>query len=253
MEFEDQPWLPHGLRGLVTHALRQMNDAIDAYSNVTPLLLRLVEPLSSPRIIDICSGSGGPWPRLWPTLRKEVPDMTLELSDAFPNPASVASWVERERGVNYCETAVDASNVPGDLVGARTIFTGLHHFQPDAATRVLADAVAARAPIGAFEFTRRSPANVVFGGLAAGLALPLFVPFLRPFHWSYLFWTYLFPLGPLVYAWDAAVSNLRTYTPRELDELAKSADPEQTFEWESGELKTSHGPAPITYLVGLPG
>src|SRR2546422_6427005 len=46
---------------------------------------------------------------------------------------------------------VDATQVPGDLHGFRTIFTAFHHFRPAQARAVVADAVAKGEGIGVFE------------------------------------------------------------------------------------------------------
>ena len=84
------------------------------------------------------------------------------------------------------------------------------------------------------------------------LAVPPMVwiatPFLRPFGWARLLWTYPVPLVPLLCLWDGTVSQLRAYHPDELDELASGA-PMSSFDWESG---VTPGRMPITYLIGRP-
>src|SRR5690606_9971371 len=104
------------------------------------------------------------------------------------------------------------------------IFTAFHHFDPPRATAILRDAVASRSPIAVFEFTRRRARNVALAAIAGGLGLPLVVPFLRPLRATHLLWSYLIPVAPLVYAWDGAISNLRTYTTTELATMARAAD-----------------------------
>jgi hypothetical protein len=51
-------------------------------------------------------------------------------------------------------TPVDATNVPADLDCVRTMFNGFHHFAPDAAGAILADAVAKRGAIAIVEAAR---------------------------------------------------------------------------------------------------
>jgi hypothetical protein len=45
-------------------------------------------------------------------------------------------------------------------------------------------------------------------------------PFIRPFRWRRLLWTYLLPAVPLTCWWDGVVSQLRAYTVPELERLA---------------------------------
>ena len=87
------------------------------------------------------------------------------------------------------------------------------------------------------------------------LLVPLMVllttPFIRPFRWSRLLWTYLIPVVPFVSLFDGLVSNLRTYNVRELLQLTEAMDA-KSFQWEIGEVKSPAGPIPITYLIGVP-
>src|SRR5439155_21664731 len=114
--------------------------------------------------------------------------------------------------------AVDATSGPPALSGFRTLFSSFHHFRPEEARRILADAVRQRQGIGVFEATQRSAPAML-----AMLLTPLFVllatPFIRPFRLSRLFWTYLLPVVPIVALFDGVVSCLRTYTPTELRAL----------------------------------
>src|SRR5712691_9799129 len=136
------------------------------------------------------------------------------LSDKFPNRAA-------DKGtVPFHSLAVDATAVPADLQGFRTIFTAFHHFRPSEARAILADAVRQGQGIGVFEISRRAPREIAVIALT-WLAVLVFVPFIRPFRWSRLVWTYLPPVLPLVGLFDGVVSCLRTYSPAELRELLR--------------------------------
>jgi hypothetical protein len=91
--------------------------------------------------------------------------------------------------------------------------------------------------------------------LLAVLLVPLMVlvltPFIRPLRGSQLFWTYLLPVLPLVALFDGAVSCLRTYGVAELRELTARVDA-TNYHWDSGTVRSTTGPIPITYLIGLP-
>ena len=126
------------------------------------------------------------------------------------------------------------------------MFTSFHHFSPEEARAILQNAVDAGEGIGIFEITRRTPSTIALM-LAWALMLFLCTPWIRPFRWSRLLWTYVVPIIPLVWAFDGIVSCLRTYRPEELQEIVDRLEPSQ-YQWEVGELST--GKVPITYLIG---
>ena len=255
-EWEDQPWLPGAVRDIITDQLqfthreamrRPVNAAIAAK------LQGLLERTGATRIVDLCAGSGGPLLEIVPLLESER-QLEICLTDRFPNlpafRAITASSGGRVRGV---EAPVDASDVPGDMTGVRTMFTALHHFRPAAAQAILADAVSKRSPIAIFE-----PLERRIGMMATVFAVSLIrgfthTPRLGAMTAPRFFWTYLAPLGPLAFAWDGFVSAMRTYTPRELADLARAAGT-AGFAWEAGRFYTRgpYGLMPTTYLLGYP-
>ena len=155
----------------------------------------------------------------------------------------------RDGETDYLQS-VDATRVPEELKGFQTIFSAFHHFRPEQACAVLADAVHNRQGIAVFEGTQRS-----LLALLLMLLVPLMVlfmtPFIRPFRWSRLFWTYLIPLIPLFGLFDGLVSCLRTYSVGELRGLVSRLDAND-YHWDIGTVKSTAGPIPITYLIGVP-
>lgn len=250
-EFEDQAWLPRSLRSLVTQALQQIHDVLGIYESTLPILVSTLNRNRTARIVDLCSGAGGPWLRLHRRVAAQVPGLEVTLTDLYPEPDTVAGWGEGTNVVSYHVESVDAAQVPSELDGVRTMFTAFHHFAPQDARRILADAASKRVPIVVFEFTQRTLLNILFAAVVGAVSLPLVLPWLRPLRSSHLLWTYLLPVGPLIYAWDAAVSNLRTYSVSELVAMANTVgDP--TYEWEAGQLRVPGAPVPILYLIGHP-
>ena len=75
-------------------------------------------------------------------------------------------------------------------------------------------------------------------------------PFIRPMTWQQLVFTYIppFPL-PLFIAWDGAVSNVRTYTMNDLEELLSDLQSDD-YVWEKGTIKGK--PGAKSYLLGYP-
>src|SRR5439155_9133857 len=109
------------------------------------LLRRAIERTKARRIVDLCSGAGGPWSRL--AGQVGVPVL---LTDLYPHRGGV-------RDLSLYPESVDARKVPEQLDGFRTIFTAFHHFRPVEARAILEDAVRHHQGIGVFEVARRAP------------------------------------------------------------------------------------------------
>jgi hypothetical protein len=74
-------------------------------------------------------------------------------------------------------------------------------------------------------------------------------PFIRPFHWNRLLWTYLIPLIPLICWWDGLVSQWRAYTVEELLELTQGL---HDYDWTAGRVPIKGLVGHVTYLSGIP-
>jgi len=256
IEFHDQPWFPSSLRDYVTDALQFGFNLFKVYSPIAPLLQGALDSTRSRSIVDLCSGGGGPWLDLSRKLQSgklegQPPVLQIWLTDKYPNLRAFENVrTVSENHIAFYPGSVDAMNVPRELKGLRTMFTSFHHFSPEEAHAILQNAVDARESIGIFEVTRHAPSTI---GLVFAWVLMLFVctPWIRPFRWSRLLWTYLVPIIPLVLMFDGVVSCLRTYRPQELREIVEKLTAAE-YQWESGEHSRASGEAPITYLIGYP-
>ena len=256
-EIHDHPLFPSTLRNLTTDALEALWEFGNSYR---PILGLLHECLARPgeqcgsepaKVLDLCSGGGGPWIKVARQLRSEY-QLSVEvcLTDKYPN-AEAFERVEEQAAAAGNRIAssmlpVDASRVPKDLAGFRTMFSAFHHFGPAQARAVLSSAVANSRGIGIFEVAQRGVRT-----LLAVFTTPLLVlwltPRMRPFRWTRLLWTYVLPIVPFVIGYDGVISCLRTYSRSELQELVVELP---TYRWQIGESRT--GFLPVTYLVGQP-
>lgn len=251
-ELHDQRWFPAVWRDLLNDYLSFFAGVFRPYARVAPLLAEALEASGTRRIVDLCSGGGAAVLSIRHGLDQSgVGDVTITLTDKYPN---LAAW-RRATGdgcgaVRFVSVPVDAADVPRDLDGFRTLFTSLHHFRPEQARAMLADAAARGVGIGAFEYTEQ---NMLRWGLPV-LLIPLFVwattPLMRPFSWRRLLWTYLVPVVPLVAMWDGLVSCLRSYSMEELETLVSSL-PSNGLSWRVGRVRAL-GPARVTFVVGWP-
>jgi hypothetical protein len=250
-EFHEMPWFPAGWRDLITDFLSFYATAFKPYEKVAPLLAEALKRSGATRIVDLCSGAGRPLLSLVPALRAlDVDDLEVVLTDKYPNRAALDRGGHPETVVEYLQEPVDATDLPADLHGFRTLFTSFHHLRPDAARRVLANAVNDGEGIGIFEYTERNWLIWTFPILVIPIFVWLCTPLIRPFNWGRLLWTYVVPVVPFVAMWDGFVSNLRTYSVRELHRLVGTTG-NRDYEWKIGRAP-SIGASHVTYAIGTP-
>jgi hypothetical protein len=249
IELHDQSWFPSSLRDKVIDALQFGLGLLKPYGPVAALLGRSIDFARTQLIVDMCSGGGGPWPYLSRRVEDPAQPVHVCLTDKYPNLGAFQKLKAEARDrITFCPESVDATNVPGDLKGFRTMFTAFHHFSPEQARAILQNAVDDGQNIGVFEMTKRAPLTIAL--MIPWSILPLFfTPWIRPFRWSRLFWTYVIPVVPFVFLFDGVVSCLRTYRPEELRAMVQTLT-ENAYRWEIGEQSGSAGEMAITYLIG---
>lgn len=250
-ELEDQSWFPGVLRDAGTAYLRKAPEVAGQTKLLVAPLMDVLKRTGVREIVDLCSGGAGPLPSLVPALAEEGVDVHVKLTDLYPNDGALDLVCEQSEGrIDRVREPVDATDVPRKLVGLRTMFNGLHHFRPEAARAILADAVEAGQPFGAFELVARHPL-VILGILFSPIPVMLMIPFLRPFRWSWLLFTYVIPLIPLFVIWDGVVSCLRVYSEAELRALSEGLE-KDGYRFEVGRFKLEPLPVYSHYIVGIP-
>jgi hypothetical protein len=252
VELEDLDWFPRLWRDAGTGFLGESLRISRHPRYLAPKLRALADRTGLTRVIDLCSGGGGPTRLL--AREQSLKDLAWTLTDLHPpkDSADVAVEVAGGKGdVTYHPVPVDATKVPPALRGIRTLFNGFHHFRPEGARAILQAAVDDRAPIYIAEFVERRPLSLL-GMLLPPIASLFIIPLLRPFRLGWIPFTYIVPIIPLFIFWDGIVSCLRVYSLAELDTLIAGVKGKETFTWETGRLKLPGAPARSTYLVGTP-
>lgn len=249
VEFTDMPGLARPLRRWLGDYLRGIVTLTRIFEPAAPRIADLLRATGGDRVVDLCSGAGGPWPALArPVAAALGRSVQVTLTDLHPD-ADTWRWLEASTPtrVSGHPGPVPADDVPASLPGVRTLFDGLHHLPPDAARAVLADAARHGVPLVAAEAVERSALGLA-GVLFSPLLVWLVTPFLRPLSLPRLLLTYAIPLVPLMVLWDGIVSVLRCYRPGELRALTAGLD--DGYDWRVERVRR-RGPA-ATLLVGTP-
>ncbi len=251
VELEDLPWFPSVLRDGGTCFLEFAERMSGHGRMLVAPLERALDATGETHLVDLCSGGGGPAATIADELAKRGRKVTVTLTDLYPNTPAFERAAQASGGVVTGRAApVDATAVPAELRGFRTIFNAFHHFPPELAKKILADAVHQRQPIAVFEVVSRE-LPMLLGLLFTPISVTLSMPLWRPFRWPWLFLTWLVPVMQAFILWDGLVSWLRIYSVNELRALVADLDAPD-WEWDIGTIQLGKAPLHGTYLVGYP-
>ncbi len=251
-EFEDQPWFPGIIRNGMTDYLRFLFTTFNLYQPVLPLLKESLVTTNTNQIIDLCSGSGGAMEIIYENLKDTFnANIKILLSDLFPSLSKYRQiYAETGGALSFVSTPVDAADVPDELTGFRTIFSGFHHFDRKKAQEVLKNAVDSGQGIGIFDGGDSSIWMILLIIIIHPILLFFCTPFFRHFTFSRLLFTYLIPVIPFCAVWDGVISIIRLYSPAEMEQMAHEADC-GNYTWISGKVRNKFGIG-IAYLIGYP-
>ena len=253
-EFEDLSWFPVWLRECMTHYLCAVHRVLGTKTQLAELLARALKHAGEPHVLDLCSGGGGPMPDVAEHLRQAhgLPDLRLTMSDLYPNLAAARRInALGDPKFTYTTEPIDATAVPGQSVGVRTMVCSLHHMRPGTVRSILRSARDSGQPFCAYEISdNTAPTWLWWVAIPFAFMATFFItPTVRPMTWQQLVFTYVIPLIPLFVAWDGAVSNARTYTVGDLEELTAPLEADG-YRWEIG-VKKGRGGGKV-WLLGLP-
>ncbi len=253
-EWEDFSWYPDLIREAQTDYLRFLMETFDVFRAVIPKLGGAMERAKTSHLMDFCSGGGGSMLLVQRHLKEQFPalDFSAQLSDLYPNlPAFQHVAMQSQDKISFTTQPIDVRKVPEAFTeGFWTIFNGFHHLKPDAARNFLQEAVQRKCPVGIFEPLDKSVLHIVLNTFALTVLMFLVTPFIRPFRWSRLIFTYLIPLIPFFTLWDGWVSVLRLYTPKRLRAMVKDLSEHKSYDWEIGKARHQFGT--VIYLIGVP-
>lgn len=252
-ELHDYAWYPACMREYMTDFLAFFALHFFQYNPVFPLIGKVVKERGISRIRDLCSGAASCIPRLEHFLNsKHDCAVEIELTDKFPNLKAFERIASVSGGrVTYNMSPVDALQPPEQENEFLIMFSAVHHFSLDELERILSGAMDKECPVGFFDYATRN--HVLTLLLMPGL-IPLILcvtPFLRPFSWTRLFFTYILPLIPVLIFIDGFISRWNAYSPGDFKELARLAE-QRGWVCESGILPNFFYTGEVLYFICRP-
>ena len=252
-EFNDSAATPLAIKESIVETLSRGLEWGGILTSVAKPFAAFTKAAKVHEVLDLCSGAGRPVRILARAMRESggtVPRFLL--TDMMPHPdAWNALQLEMPEAIAFVPTAVDATAVGAELSArrARLIINALHHFPPETASALLADAVRNKAPIFIAECFERGYRNFL------PLVPPLFLahlanPLLAPRHkLSKALLTWLTPVIAIAGLWDGFVSSMRVYSEAELRGMVAGFGTD--YEWTYGTCGFSFGGKGY-YFHGMP-
>ncbi len=250
-EFEDLRWFPNWIRVCLTRLIIVMHRKFDTSEEMALLLNKLMKKTGTTKIVDLCSGSGGPMLDTVVLLRNKykIENVKLTLSDLYPN-LEEAKRINRVYDyIRYRTSPLDATKLNNVEEGILTMVGSFHHMKPKSARSILVEAQRKNQPICILEINKKFPIVLWWLFVPLSAILCLFItPMVKPLTAKQIIFTYLIPVIPLCFAWDAVITSGRIYRSEDLDVLLQGLG-NATYRWKKGILK---GKTEKIYLTGCP-
>lgn len=242
MELEDQSWFPHWLRRHQMEFLSFTAKHLPLYDPIAPIILNLQKCCKITSWTDACSGAGGPVIRLHKKCNCSVSTL---LTDVFPQPNSI----QQNNIIKYHSTPINIihDNLPQQ--GFVTLFNSFHHFTFEQQSAIIHQFRQEKRPFLVAELLEPNLLSLLSVMFITTVGQWLLVPFMYPFRWERLFFTYIIPIHLITVLWDGIVSVFRSPSKKHWKKLTyklSSTDYEVTYFRRKGKLCNVSG------LVGVP-
>lgn len=238
-EFNDLPWVPASLRDSIVETLSRTLDWGGMLDGLVDPFQSFLAQTGATEVLDLCAGAAGPARILAQAIAASgAKPPRFILTDLYPRRDTWEAARAAHPGVITFEPEpVDATRIPADLARgrARVIINSFHHFPPDLARAILADAAAGSAGVFLSEPFDRNPLRF-FSFMPAGIVALLANPVLTPTARLAKAWlTWMSPVALAAGTWDGFVSTLRVYTEAELRKMVAPFG--DGFRWEYGNYR----------------
>lgn len=259
-EFEDFSWFPNWTRSSLTKLLNIMNKLMGMSDVVALLVSTTLKKQNLNSIVDLGSGAGGVMPDVLKSIneKEEFGDVNLIMTDYYPNSEAIKKFNnDSDKSISYYEKSVDATSISSAPEGMKTMINCFHHMPESQAIKILSSAQENKQTLLICEMAENKMPIIIWWiflplSLILVFTMALFmIPFVKPLTWKDLVFSYLIPVIPITYAWDAQASMPRMYAMKDLDEMTKSIA-SNNYKWEKGFGMNSKNKKMGTYLLGHP-
>lgn len=218
-QFINQSWFPTFLKQCIFEFMTWFVGKVKAAVPFLPVIEEGLTRTSKRQIINIDSQSGAGFETLEPLLEK---DIVIQKTDV--------------------------KNIQTTHKGLYVSVNAFHQLTPVEAKALLTTIAKSGNPVAIVEGNNDSLWQVVGMTIFVPLTVLLTAPFVKPFRFSRIIFTYLIPILPIVTLIDGFLALFKLYAPVDLEELTASIAIEN-YHWRSGKMDNGRG-GKIIYLLG---
>ncbi len=211
-ELEDSPHFPAWLRNFQTEFIGFVVVRFNIYRDFIKYINSLSLPLQP--MSDLCSGSGETAVHIF---KKSNGFSHLILSDKFPNQTSFDT-----DEISYLPQSVDVLEMEFQPNICYTMFNAFHHFKDEDKQKLVQKMIASGSRSFFVEILEPDIIycfKVLFMTTIGNLLL---TPWIRPFSFKRLFFTYVIPVNMVTITYDGIVSVLKSRTVKQYRKLFAS-------------------------------
>ncbi|MGC4103030.1 hypothetical protein [Ferruginibacter sp.] len=213
-ELEDHNWFPAILRRWQMEFIGNMAVWTKLYQPLAPVLQQLIQQNKITALQDTCSGSGIPAVYIHQQLANKIP---LLLTDKYPDLS-----FKNSEAITYAAPTADVLKMEFNNSACYTMYNAFHHFSNEEQQLLLKRFSEAGTSFLIAEILEPSVLNVLKIAVT-GIVLQLFTaPFVRPFSWARLFFTYIIPVNLFTVTYDGIISVLKSKTVQQYAAMLKN-------------------------------
>lgn len=195
-ELEDFNWFPAFLRNFQTDYIGFVVAKFNIYNVFVDYLNE--HPLKTKKMFDLCAGSGEPAISIF---KKTNNFQELILSDKFPR-----TDFTNQTNIMYADESIDVHTISFEEDVTYTLFNAFHHFADEVKIEMLEKCKAAKSNLFIVEILEPSLLFYLKVLVLTTFGVLLFNPFVKPFSWKRLIFTYILPINLLTITIDGMIS-----------------------------------------------
>lgn len=205
-ELEDCDWFPGYLRRFQTDFIGFAVAKMNVYDEVAAV----IDTSSATQMVDLCSGSGEPAI----TVFRKCENFThLTMTDKFPS-----KKIDDEQ-ISYCNESLDVRKMKFHPGMCYTMFNAFHHFSNSEKLNFvdkIRDSGSTAVIVELLEPKLFCMLKVILAGTIGSL---LAAPFVKPFSFARLFFTWIVPLNILTITIDGVISVIKSKSANQYRKL----------------------------------
>ena len=213
VELEDTSWFPKILRDQQLGYIGWLVKALNLYRPIPELLTKQLQRYQQIKLLDLCSGSGEPMISIYKIMNLNI---QMTLSDKYPPHNFQMS------ALKYRPGSTDVLEMNFNRETFYTMFNAFHHFTSTEQIAIVNRMKNSNSPFLFVELLEPTLVVAFKTLIANTIGQLLLAPFVKPFSWVRIFFTYIIPINLVTTSYDGTISVLKSKNANHYQTLLSS-------------------------------